>query len=210
MTSSSKRIAVIGCGCSGLSAMKSCLEEGHTVVGFEREEEVGGLWNYSEEVKPGKGSVYKSCVINTCKEMSAFSDFPMPKEFPPFVPHHQMLEYFKSYAENFKLNQYIRFGTSVESIIPASDYETSGCYDVTSRKMDETQSAEKTERFDGVMVCSGHHVYPYTPDIRGLKAFTGTVLHSHEYRRPDEFADKNVLIVGKCLIILACSFVCSM
>lgn len=43
-----KRIAIIGSGASGLTAIKSCLDEGLTPVCFERTDDIGGLWNYKE------------------------------------------------------------------------------------------------------------------------------------------------------------------
>ena len=41
-----KRVAVIGCGAAGLVGMKTVLEYGHSVVGFERLSDIGGLWNF--------------------------------------------------------------------------------------------------------------------------------------------------------------------
>ena len=41
-----KRVAVIGCGAAGLVSMKTGLEYGHSVVGFERLSDIGGLWNF--------------------------------------------------------------------------------------------------------------------------------------------------------------------
>ena len=42
-----RRVAIIGAGCSGLTAIKSCLEEGLVPVCFERSNCIGGLWNYA-------------------------------------------------------------------------------------------------------------------------------------------------------------------
>ena len=93
-----KRVAIIGAGCSGLAAIKCCLDEGIEPVCFERENDVGGLWNYFDNPKIGKGSVYRSCVIDTSKEMMAFSDFPPPAEFPTLMPHIYVLKYFRLYG----------------------------------------------------------------------------------------------------------------
>ena len=41
-----KRIGVIGCGPSGLIAMATALEYGHEVIGFERLDDIGGMWNF--------------------------------------------------------------------------------------------------------------------------------------------------------------------
>ena len=82
-----KKIAIIGAGCSGLAAIKCCLDEGLEPVCFEMDSDIGGLWNYTDNVTVGKGSAYKSLTINTSKEMMAFSDFPPPERFPDiFAP----------------------------------------------------------------------------------------------------------------------------
>ena len=46
-------------------------------------------------------------MINTSKEMTCYSDFPMPKEFPPLMPHGKVMEYLHLYAEAFDLYKFI-------------------------------------------------------------------------------------------------------
>jgi hypothetical protein len=46
----------------------------------------------------------------------------------------------------------------------------------------------------GILVCSGHHREPFVPGYPGT--FTGTVLHSSAYKRPDPFRGQRVLVVG--------------
>ncbi|XP_033729906.1 dimethylaniline monooxygenase [N-oxide-forming] 2-like [Pecten maximus] len=71
-----KRVAVIGAGASGLPAIKCCLDEGFQPVCFEMSDDIGGLWNFTPDVRAGQGSVMKSTITNTSKEMMAYSDFP--------------------------------------------------------------------------------------------------------------------------------------
>lgn len=54
----------------------------------------------------------------------------------------------------------------------------------------------ETEIFDGVMVCTGHHVYPYVPKLEGINRFRGKVVHTHSYKVPNEFEGKRVLVIG--------------
>ena len=51
------RVAVIGAGVSGLAAIKCCLDEGLDVVCFEKRNDLGGLWNYTETVLPAQSNV---------------------------------------------------------------------------------------------------------------------------------------------------------
>lgn len=52
------------------------------------------------------------------------------------------------------------------------------------------------ESFDAVMVCNGHYFEPSMPNLKGQPIFQGQQLHSHNYRTPKIFLDKNVVIIG--------------
>ena len=86
----SKRIAIIGAGASGLPCIKEALESGFIPICFEKTSYTGGLWRYHDDDEEGVASVMKSTIINSSKEMSAFSDFPPPKELPNYC-HNSLL-----------------------------------------------------------------------------------------------------------------------
>lgn len=48
-----KRVGIIGAGVAGLAGIKHCLDEGLVPVCWEQSEDVGGLWNYTNEIKEG-------------------------------------------------------------------------------------------------------------------------------------------------------------
>uniref|UniRef100_A0ACB8F2G8 Monooxygenase n=1 Tax=Sphaerodactylus townsendi TaxID=933632 RepID=A0ACB8F2G8_9SAUR len=104
-----KRVAIIGAGVSGLTSIKCCLDEGLEPTCFERTSDIGGVWRFTEYVEKGRASTYKSMVSNTCKEMSAFADFPYPEDFPVFLPNAKLLEYLHLYTKHFNLRKYIQF-----------------------------------------------------------------------------------------------------
>jgi len=45
---------------------------------------LGGLWSSKEESTIGLASLYPGLITNTSKEMTCFSDFPMPAEWPNY------------------------------------------------------------------------------------------------------------------------------
>ena len=55
----------------------------------------------------------KSTLTNQSKEMMAFSDFPLPKDYPPFLHHWHLDEYFNLYADKFDLRKHISLKTEV-------------------------------------------------------------------------------------------------
>ncbi|XP_076195867.1 dimethylaniline monooxygenase [N-oxide-forming] 4-like isoform X2 [Aptenodytes patagonicus] len=110
-----RRVAVIGAGVGGLASVKCCLDEGLEPTCFERSEDIGGLWRYADSMDGGRVSVYRSVITNTSKEMSCFSDFPCPEDFPSFLPHSLLLEYFRMYARHFDLLRHIHFKVFLSS-----------------------------------------------------------------------------------------------
>lgn len=113
MAKSGVHVAVIGAGVSGLAAVKSCLEEGLAVTCLERSDDLGGLWNYDDTPVEGRSCVMRSTIFNSSKEMTCYSDFPMPEDFPNYCHHSKFLQYVKMYVERFDLRRHIRFGTDV-------------------------------------------------------------------------------------------------
>ena len=112
-----KKCCIIGAGVAGLTSIKHCLEVDIEPTCFEKDEDIGGLWNYHDEAKDGFPSLYKSCRINTSKEMTCFSDFPIPKEFPNFMHHTDFKRYLDMYADWFKLRKYTKFKVCKDSLL---------------------------------------------------------------------------------------------
>ncbi|CAM4590695.1 unnamed protein product [Lepidochelys olivacea] len=189
-----KRVAVIGAGVCGLSSIKCCLDEGLEPICFERSSDIGGLWRFEENPEEGRASIYKSVIINTSKEMMCFSDFPIPADFPNYMHHSKVMEYFRMYAEHFDLLKYIRFKTTVVSVTKSPDFSTTGQWDVVT----ETEGKQESAIFDGVMVCTGHHTNAHLPldAFPGIKKFRGRYFHSRDYKKPQEFSGKRVIVIG--------------
>ncbi|RIB10851.1 flavin monooxygenase-like protein [Gigaspora rosea] len=185
-------VAIIGAGASGLTCIKQCLADNLEPVCLEASSNTAGLWRFTEvdeENKDPHSSIYKSVIINTSKEMSTFSDFPIPPDWPYFMHNKLVAKYFDMYAERFQLIPYIKFNTTVlnASILPDQRWKVRYV----------TKGEDETERvFDYVMVCTGHHRYPRLPNYKGMDKFKGIQIHSHFYREPTNFRDKRVVIVG--------------
>lgn len=185
MTAPTPRICVIGAGPSGLAALKNLKQQGlgDNAVCYEASDQTGGNWVFRAE--PGHSSVYETTHIISSKKYSQFEDFPMPASYPDFPSHRQILDYFRAYEAQFGLTPLVEFNTRVEHVIPRGRG-----YDVTVA----SAGSSRTETFDAVLVCSGHHWDPMTPSYPGT--FDGEQLHSHFYKRAAPFAGKRVLVVG--------------
>ncbi|KAE9547610.1 hypothetical protein FO519_009180 [Halicephalobus sp. NKZ332] len=193
-----KRVAIVGAGASGLPAIHHALLYGIEPVCFELTENIGGLWRYKEEKRNINGihlsSVMKSTVINTSKEMGAYSDFLPSSEAPNYMHNRELLKYFEDYADHYELKPYIRFNHCVTRVERAEDYILTGRWNVTFTDNDRN---EVTDVFDGVLLATGHHAIPNIPDPwPGQDRFQGKLSHSHDYRDHKGFEDKVVAVVG--------------
>ncbi|MCX5514676.1 monooxygenase [Kaistia algarum] len=179
------RIAIIGAGPSGLAAIKTLVEAGcDNLFAVEAQAEVGGNWVYRDT--SGHASVYETTHIISSRRLSQYSDYPMPRSYPDFPSHRQLLDYFRGYAAEFGLERFIRFNTRLEH----ATLEADGRW----RLLLLAPEGPSEEIVDRLIVCSGHHWKPNWPDYPGT--FDGEILHAHDYRRAEPFRDKRVLVVG--------------
>lgn len=189
-----KRICIIGGGASGITAAKSCIEEGHDYVIYEMHTTYGGLWRYRDDDINGLASVAAATIINSSKEMSAFSDFPPRAEYPNYMHNSRMVEYIEDYAKHVGCLDKLNFQHKVLNVVKAESFHDDGRWDVEVEDMKNKRTFKET--FDGVMVCTGHHVTPSMANFPGQETFKGQIIHTHSYKKPAEFAGKRVVVVG--------------
>uniref|UniRef100_A0A8D0QRL3 Flavin-containing monooxygenase n=1 Tax=Sus scrofa TaxID=9823 RepID=A0A8D0QRL3_PIG len=189
-----KKVAIIGAGVSGLASIRCCLEEGLEPICFERSNDVGGLWQFSDHAEEGRASIYQSVFTNSSKEMMCFPDFPYPDDYPNYMHQSKLQEYIKTFAQKKNLLRYIKFETLVSSIKKCPNFLVTGQWEVISEK----DGKQESTIFDAVMICSGHHVYPNLPtdSFPGLDRFQGHYFHSRDYKGPEVFKGKRVLVIG--------------
>ncbi|KAA8521868.1 hypothetical protein F0562_012510 [Nyssa sinensis] len=200
-----RSVAVIGAGAGGLVAARELLREGHKVVVFEREDEVGGTWVYNPVIEsdplgidPSRkvvhSSLYASLRTNLPREVMGFREYPFvatnktqrdPRRFPG---HREVLEYLNDYVSEFGLNELVRFGTEVSHV----GLVENGKWKVSSRIREDRVD----EIYDAVVVCNGHYTEPRIAEIPGIDVWPGKQIHSHNYRVPEPFRDQVVILIG--------------
>ncbi|MFE3292665.1 flavin-containing monooxygenase [Rhodococcus sp. NPDC059234] len=180
------RVCVIGAGSSGIAAAKALHAAGIPFDCFERGSVIGGNWVYDNP--NGVSACYETLEINTSCPRMAFSDFPMPADYPPYARHDQVRDYFESYVEHFGFRHTITFGTTVERVEQAPD----GTWSVRTTG----PAGERVGSYDAVLVANGHHWDPRWPEPAYPGTFTGEQIHSHDYRNADQLAGRDVVVVG--------------
>lgn len=202
-----KRVAVIGAGPSGLAqlrAFQSAAAKGASipeVVCFEKQDNWGGLWNYSwrtgldENGEPVHGSMYRYLWSNGPKEGLEFADYSFDEHFgrpiASYPPRAVLFDYIEGRVKKAGVRDWIRFSTGVRNV---TFDETTKMFSVTVH--DFKADRVYTETFDYVVVASGHFSTPNVPSFPGFDSFNGRILHAHDFRDAREFSGKNVLLIG--------------
>jgi dimethylaniline monooxygenase (N-oxide forming) len=161
------RVCVVGAGVCGLAAIKAAKENGFDVDAFESSDGIGGLWRYDDN----RHGVAAFTHINVSKHNYCFSDFPFEDSIPDYPHHSQMLQYLDAYASKFCLLPHISFNSTVQSVVLADD----GGVIVTTTN---ASRGSLTRHYNFVMIASGHHVTPVTPQFPGVSSFDGLLMHS--------------------------------
>lgn len=188
-------VLVIGAGSSGLAAAKNLRERGIAVDLVEREDDLGGNWNYG---KPNS-RVYASTHMISSKPFTQYPDFPMPDQDPDYLHHTQVLAYLRRYAAHFGLDAVTEYGTAVRRVTPLVDggHEVELTRDETAPGDAATDAAtHEVRRYAAVVVANGHNWYPKQPRYPGQGTFRGELLHSADYKHADQLAGKRVVVVG--------------
>ena len=199
------KVAIIGAGPCGLSMMRAFElaekngEKIPEIVCFEKQENWGGLWNYSWRTgsdqygDPVPNSMYRYLWSNGPKECLEFADYSFDEHFgkpiPSFPPREVLRDYILGRAEKSGVKKNIKFNTTVENI------KTDGAgFKLIAR--DKKNNKLENEYFDKVIVANGHFSVPFVPEYKGMDSFPGRIMHSHDFRDAEEFRDKNVVILG--------------
>lgn len=185
-----KRVCVIGAGLSGLPVIKCMNQAGLKVTCFEKEFNIAGRWHKNTE-----HAVPRSTITNLTRNLSCYSDFPVPDEFPLYFSADTFCKYLELYADNFGLRKYIKLGCNVVNLAPASKELCPG-WRVTYR--DAGKEELEQEEFDFVVLASGFYRKPYVPAIieEKLASFKGRVIHSIDYTGWKEFENETVVVCG--------------
>ncbi|WP_240799201.1 NAD(P)-binding domain-containing protein [Streptomyces sp. A0958] len=183
---------MIGAGPSGLAASKVLASRNVPFDCFEAGSHLGGLWRYGND--NGMSGVYASLHANISKESMSFSSLAMPESYPVFPHHSKVLAYLEDYATSFGLHRHIAFGTEVTSVRPLDD----GGWEVVHRRRGNAGAQAVSRRYTDVVVANGHHWDPRLPDpaVPGAEDFEGSAVHSHDYRTPEPYAGRRVLVIG--------------
>ncbi|KAI8336498.1 hypothetical protein BD560DRAFT_378140 [Blakeslea trispora] len=145
---------------------------------------------------------YRSLRNNVPTPLIKYKDLEWRKDTPWFTSHDKILEYLQDYAHHFQLDDITEFNTSVEKLeeLPNQDGWNVTVKQYKHANNNQVEIEWKEETFDAVVVATGHYHAPFIPNFSGLSDWRAlwpeSVIHSKQYRIPEEFKDKSVLLIG--------------
>ncbi|MFC7530955.1 flavin-containing monooxygenase [Actinoplanes sp. GCM10030250] len=165
-------VIVLGAGAAGLAVAAQLKARGVDCVVLERGTGVATSWR-------GR---YDRLRLHTIRGLSGLPGLAIPREYGRWVKRDDLVRYLEAYAQRFAIT--VRTGTTVERIKPAADRWSLQLGDGSE------QSAHT------LIVATGYLHTPVVPQWPGRETWTGTLLHSAEYRNAEPFRGRNVLVVG--------------
>ena len=168
------KLLIIGSGFTGLCIAQALKADNILYDQVDASDDIGGNWYHG---------VYETAHIISSKKITQFSHFPMPEDYPDFPSAQNMRDYLNAFADRFQLRQHIELNCKVTYVRPVED------------NLWEVTFANGEQRiYKGVLMCNGHHWCKRFPKFEG--EFSGQIIHSKDYKRPEQLRGKKVLVIG--------------
>lgn len=179
------KVAVVGAGPGGLVVARWLKAYGFEPEIFEAHSELGGQWSVSNPLS----GVWPQMVTNTFAEATCFSDLAYPEGTPLFPHNRSVLAYLRSFADSYDLSKSIHLDTTLLSLTSTPE---------GYRLVFERNGQKQVEVYSRVVIATGRFNKPVIPTIAGMDSFSGAagVAHSFQYKDPDSYRDKAVLVLG--------------
>ena len=164
-------VLIVGAGPAGLATAYELSRRQIPYRLFERGPTLGNSWV----------NAYDSLRLHTGRHMSVLPGQGYPSGTPLFPSRDQFVNYLRDYADRASIR--VETGRHVTGL----------------RRDDDAWVADvdgDEVRGSAVVMATGIMSNPLSPDISGREDFQGEIIHSVDYRRPDTYRDKQVLVVG--------------
>jgi cation diffusion facilitator CzcD-associated flavoprotein CzcO len=183
--------------------------------------EVGGVWNYNSNItnsipipqttpnvpldKPiwsvgataplFTNPMYDRLITNIPKTLMQYSDQDFLPESLLFPIREDVQDYLIRYSQDIR--HLIAFSTQVEDI-RLSQENGQDRWNLTARSTVNNKATKNV--YDAVVIANGHYSVPFVPSVPGIQAFQAKypsiISHSKNYRSPQGFRNKKVIVIG--------------
>jgi putative flavoprotein involved in K+ transport len=171
VTVEAPEIAIVGGGSAGLATAALLGRQGLEALVLEAGPEPGAAWR----------DRYDRLRLHTPRLLSGLPGRRIPRAYGRWVGRDDLLAYLSDYAAAEHLE--VRTGVRIERI----DRDDGGW---------RLDSSAGPLRARTAIVATGYNGAPWMPHWPGREDFTGELLHSSDYRNPEPYRGRDVLVVG--------------
>jgi putative flavoprotein involved in K+ transport len=171
-------VLVVGGGQAGLAIAARLTQLGVDTLIVDRHARIGDNWRHR----------YHALTLHNQVQVNHLPYMPFPPNWPTYIPKDKLANWFEAYADAMELN----FWTGAELVGGAYD-EREGRWAATLHCAD---GSERVLRPRHVVMATGVSGIPNWPEIPGLDAFSGRVVHSSEYRDGEDWTGKRAIVIG--------------
>jgi cation diffusion facilitator CzcD-associated flavoprotein CzcO len=164
-------VLIVGAGPAGLATAYELGRRSLAYRLFERGPTLGNSWV----------NAYDSLQLHTGRHMSTLPGPGYPAGTPLFPTREEFVNYLRDYTSRSSIR--VETGRDVRALRREGDYWIA-------------EVDEEEVKGSAVVMAAGIMSNPHAPAIPGHENFTGEIIHSVQYRRPDVYRDKRVLVIG--------------
>jgi cation diffusion facilitator CzcD-associated flavoprotein CzcO len=164
-------VVVVGGGPAGLATSFELRRRRIEHVVLERGDAPGHTWMH----------LYDSLTLHTGKHLSSLPGMSFDRRVPLFPTRNDFVAYLRRYVEVMELP--LETGRAVTAV------ERNGASWIVRTEKGDIEARD-------VVIATGIVAGPRVPEIVGRERYRGRITHSAEYRRPNGYAGRRVLVVG--------------
>lgn len=165
-------LIIVGAGQAGLATAYAARQAGLEALVLEARERAAGSWP----------TYYDSLELFSPAQYSSLPGRPFPGDPARYPTRDEVVRYLVDYAT--------WLGTDVRTGVRVTGVKQDG-------GLVATTSTGSVIRAPRLIVATGAFGAPHRPALPGLDTFTGTVLHSADYRAPEAVGGERVLVIGR-------------
>ena len=176
MSKRDPRIVIIGAGVAGIAAAYTFQQAGFTnFTILEKGSDVGGVWHWNR---------YPGLTCDVPSHIYQFAFAPKPDWSHIWAGGNEIAQYHRDVVQQFGLDQHLQLNTEVTAL----QFNADSTWTVTTDT--DTLTADFVICATGVL----HH--PAYPDIAGMDAFEGTLVHTARWDPELQTAGKRIAVIG--------------
>ncbi|CAD6343309.1 unnamed protein product [Miscanthus lutarioriparius] len=171
---------IVGAGPAGLAVAACLTMRGVPYVLLERHGCVASLWRHR---------TYRRLRLHLPKRYCELPLMHFPPSYPDYPTRDQFLAYLEDYIATFGIRPFFH-----QAVVSAEHDGDFWCVRTVVGGGSGGVTSEYRSKW--LVVATGENAEPVVPDIDGIHAFRGLVMHSSDYRSGEDYRGKKVLVVG--------------